>query len=70
MVKEKHPDAFFRSAQSNTRIDFVYATPALMDRVIGADIIEDTYTTPVRSSEVHGFFLPSDHLPILIDFSL
>ncbi|MCR5325853.1 MAG: endonuclease [Bacteroidales bacterium] len=70
VVKEKHPDGFFRSAQSNTRIDFVYATPAFMDRVTGADIIEDSYTTPVRSAEVHNFFRPSDHLPILVDFSL
>lgn len=70
VVKEKHPDCFFRSAQSNTRIDFVYATPALMNKVTGADIIEDDYTTPVRSIEVHSFFRPSDHLPILIDFSL
>ena len=70
VVKEKHPDCFFRSAQSNTLIDFVYATPALMNKVTGADIIEDDYTTPVRSIEVHSFFRPSDHLPILIDFSL
>ena len=70
VVKEKHPDCFFRSAQSNTRIDFVYATPALMNKVTDADIIEDDYTTPVRSIEVHSFFRPSDHLPILIDFSL
>ena len=63
-------DSFFRSAQSNTRIDFIYATPAFMDRVTGADIIEDSYTTPVRSAEVHNFFRPSDHLPILVDFSL
>lgn len=70
VVKEKHPDCFFRSAQSDTRIDFIYATPALMAKISQAQIMEDSYTTPVRSAEVHSFFRPSDHLPIIIDFTL
>ena len=70
VVKEKHPDCFFRSAQSNTRIDFIYATPALMARIRQAHIVDDPYTAPVRSAEVHSFFRPSDHLPIIIDFTL
>ena len=70
VVHEKNRGAFHRSAQSDNRIDFVYATPALMEKVAGACIVEDGYTSPVRSAEVHNFFRPSDHLPIIIDFTL
>ena len=70
VVHEMNPRSFLASAQSCKRIDLVYATPALMAKVKEARIVEDRYTTPVRSKTVHSFFHPSDHLPILIDFVL
>ena len=70
IVRELHPRSFLASAQSCQRIDFVYVTEALGAKVKEARIAEDRFTTPVRSDEVHSFFRPSDHLPILIDFVL
>jgi exodeoxyribonuclease-3 len=39
------------------RIDFIFASPALADRVVGADILAET-----RRGEG-----PSDHVPVLIE---
>lgn len=70
VVHQMHPMNFEASAQSRQRIDFVYATEPLFEKVQEARIVQDRYTSPVRSQEVHNFFRPSDHMPILVDFSL
>ena len=48
----------------------VYCTKPLYDRIIYADILWNDYTTPVKDAVVSKFWRPSDHLPILVDFSL
>lgn len=72
VIKSKHPDEFIPSVGSrNSRIDFVYCTKPLYDRVISADIIWDEYTTPIRDpQELSNFWRPSDHLPIRVDFDV
>ena len=70
VIKSKHPEQFIPSVGAkNSRIDFVYCTKPLYDRVIAADIIWDDYTTPVRDT-LSNFWRPSDHLPILVDFDM
>ncbi|MCR4565171.1 MAG: endonuclease/exonuclease/phosphatase family protein [Bacteroidales bacterium] len=68
VVREKHPGEPLFSMYKNTRLDYVYCSKPLYDRVTRADIIKDEYTTPVRDSVVKNFFHPSDHLPFIIDF--
>ncbi|MCF0173994.1 MAG: endonuclease [Bacteroidales bacterium] len=56
------------------RIDFVYLTEPLLKHVTKAEIIWDDYTTPSRAVDENGnitsnFWHPSDHLPIVVDFS-
>jgi len=72
VIKEKHPEEFIPSVGSKTsRIDFVYCTKPLYDRVTHAEIIWDEYTTPVRDPQnLSNFWRPSDHLPILVDFDM
>ena len=68
VVREKHPGEALSSTYGAARIDYVYCTKPLFDKVKRADIIKDEYTTPVRDSLVKNFYHPSDHLPILVDF--
>lgn len=72
VIKEKHPDKFIPSIASRKgRIDFVYCTKPLYDRITSAEIIWDEYTTPVRDAQkLSNFWRPSDHLPILVDFNM
>ena len=51
------------------RIDFVYCTKALYEDITSAQILWDDYTTPVETT-LSNFCRPSDHLPIIVDFSL
>ena len=72
VIKEKYPDEFKPSVGSkSSRIDFVYCTKPLYDRITFADIIWDDYTTPVRDPQgLSNFWRPSDHLPIVVDFDM
>ncbi len=72
VVKQKNNGIFIPSSVwSGRRIDFVYATKALYDRVKNASIIWDQYTTPVRNAQNLGnFWHPSDHLPIIVNFDM
>ena len=72
VIKEKYPEAFKPSVgHKGARIDFVYCTKPLYDRVTSADIIWDAYTTPIRDPQnLSNFWRPSDHLPIIVDFDM
>lgn len=60
---------FVPSTLSGRRIDFVYCTAPVMDRVLSAEILRNSYTEPHRDKYAgHNFCRPSDHLPILVDF--
>ena len=68
VIHETYPDYFIASTGGTSRIDFVYASPALMDKVEEAYIIMDGWTDPKVSKYVSSFRDPSDHRPILVDF--
>lgn len=72
VIKEKYPNEFKPTIGSKkARIDYVYCTQPLYDRIVFADVIWDDYTTPVRDPQnLSNFWRPSDHMPILIDFNL
>jgi len=70
VIKAQYPDEFKpTTGGKNSRIDYVYCTPALYKRVTFADVIWDEYTTPVRTN-LSNFWRPSDHMPILVDFDM
>ena len=68
VIHETYPNYFIASTGGTSRIDFVYASPALMDKVEEAYIIMDGWTDPKVSKYVSSFRDPSDHRPILVDF--
>ncbi len=72
VIKAKYPDQFKpTTGRKNSRIDYVYCTKPLYDRITFADVIWDEYTTPVRDPQnLSNFRRPSDHLPILVDFNM
>jgi len=71
IIKEKYPDRLTPSTGGRHRIDFVYCTKPLYDRITYADIIWDDYTTPMKDPQnLSNFWRPSDHLPIIVDFDM
>lgn len=71
VVKDFNPGKFLTSMHGQSRIDFVYLTPALNDKVVDARIVYDSYTEPVRDPKhLSNFWHPSDHRPIIVDFQL
>src|SRR5574344_2569292 len=69
VIKSKYPDSFIRSTVQNNRIDYVYLTPPLYDKVSKASTVLDAYTTARYDALTH-FYHPSDHFPIIVDFKL
>jgi|SRR5574344_3112766 endonuclease/exonuclease/phosphatase family metal-dependent hydrolase len=70
-VIEKTRTKYVSSTYSGNRIDFIYVTPKLLKRVKDAQIVWDDYTTPVlEPHHLRNFKIPSDHLPIIVDFKL
>lgn len=66
VVAEIHPGNFRKSMPDDNRIDFVYLTSALYEKVVAADVVYDQYTEPVL--DLHNscnFWRPSDHRPII-----
>ncbi len=71
LVHEAYPDQFISTTGGKSRIDFLYATPALQKRVSDVSVIRDSYTAPVRNPQnISNFWHPSDHCPILLHFDL
>lgn len=72
VIKQKAPNQFTpTSGDRQRRIDFVYCTKPLYDRITHAEVIWDDYTTPVRDPKMlSNFWRPSDHLPIVVDFDM
>lgn len=70
VISEKHPGEFCTTMHGQSRIDFIYATPALYDKVVDAHVCHDYYAEPVRDpQELSNFWHPSDHRPIIVDFA-
>ena len=71
VIKEKYPNEFFTTTGGKTRIDFFYCTEPLYKAITEAEVISDSYTTPVRNPQkISNFWHPSDHRPILVEFEL
>lgn len=71
VINDFHKGKFFTSMHGQSRIDFVYLTPALNKKVVDARIVYDPYTEPVRNPKhISNFWHPSDHRPIIVDFQL
>lgn len=71
IIASTYPGDFMSSTYGNSRIDNMYASPAMYARVKNAMILIDDWTAAfsVRKSPYEKTFIePSDHRPILVDF--
>ena len=74
IAERNAPEDFFSSINGDTRrIDYMYASPAMYDRIQSAAIVIDSWTVLSQDKSVSdkGYFCtPSDHRPILVDFKM
>ena len=71
VIAHSYPGELHPTMHYACRLDYVYLTPALCDKVTGASVCHDYYTEPVRNPEkISNFYHPSDHRPIIVDFKL
>ena len=71
LIHDTHRGQFISTTGGNSRIDFLYVSPALRKRIREATVVRDDYTTPVRDSQnISNFWHPSDHCPIIMRFKM
>lgn len=79
VIALKHPGEFFstrtwvKDAGGNLppRYDFVYASPAMFEKVKSAIVLkDDKWLGSMPYSGLSNFYNPSDHWPVLVDFEL
>lgn len=71
LIERWYPGEYQKSTFSGRRIDFIYLTEPLMDRVIDARTIHDGYATASRDPrKLNNFCNPSDHYPMTVTFAL
>ena len=73
IIERLYPGEFRKSTLSGRRIDMVYVTPALFDKVKSADILYDSFAASVRDPRgkaIGNFCHPSDHYPVLVVFKV
>ena len=71
IIGERFKGEFHTTIQGKSRIDFVYCTKPLYERILDAYVVCDDYTSKnATRDEATNFYFPSDHLPILVDFEM
>ena len=64
------PKNYVSTTGGAARIDYVYLSSPLMEKVKGVVVVGDKWMTQSPSIYVPSFYDPSDHRPILIDIEL
>lgn len=72
VINEFHNGEFHTSTAGHARIDYIYATPAMYGSITSAAISDSAgWIPPYRDpAGLSNFYHPSDHLPIVIEFSV
>ena len=61
---------FFSSTYASARIDILYLSPKMFDRIDNSIMLIDEWCRPRLTDNVQGWQAPSDHRPVLIDFDM
>lgn len=71
VMKKWYPDEFQKSTFSGRRIDFMYVTEPLFEKITRAETIWDGFATASRDPrKLSNFCNPSDHYPLVVDIAL
>ncbi len=62
-------DVFIRTMHRQSRIDMMYGSEAMTERMINAETPEDEYTRGSFNETVRFYDISSDHLPVIVDFA-
>lgn len=63
-------DVMIPSIQWERRIDIIYASPSMMERVVKVETPKDEFTTSIREKGLRHHKRSSDHLPVIVDFRI
>ena len=70
VIEARFPGRFFPTTGAETkRIDYIYLSPSLCDKVKDVIVITDSWTHPTFTG-ISNYWSPSDHRPILLDLDL
>ena len=61
---------FFSSTYASARIDFLYVSPKIFDRIENSIMLIDEWCRPRKDGNVRDYQSPSDHRPVLIDLNM
>ena len=74
VIAERYPKEsshFFTSTYGTARIDILYASPKLFDKITNSIMLMDNWMGNIVRWEYYtSFWDPSDHRPVLVDFNL
>ena len=73
VIERMYPGEFKKSTLSGRRIDMVYVTPTLFDKLVEAEPLYEGFaelSRDPRGKAIHNFCHPSDHYPILVKFKI
>ncbi len=70
LIEKQYPGSFEHSTNNGKRIDFIYMTPKLYDKVTGSATIREGYPKSERLEGMSNFCTPSDHYPIVVTLNL
>ena len=73
VIADRFPSGtyFMTSTYGSNRIDILYASPEMFDRITNSVMLIDSWAHSMPVSEfVSGFHYPSDHRPVIVDFDM
>ena len=74
VISDRYPkdnSHFFTTTYGSARIDILYASPKLFDKITNSIVLMDNWMGALTKWEYYtSFWDPSDHRPVLVDFNL
>lgn len=62
--------SFMSSTYGSARIDILYASPKMFERIKSSITLADDWCAPRLNGNARGWYAPSDHRPIMVDFDI
>jgi hypothetical protein len=71
VIAHRYPGTFMSSTMGNARIDIMYASPAMYDKMDNAITLIDAWLAETAKSKYYSsFYDRSDHRPLIMDFDM
>ena len=71
LISDCYPSGSVMASTSGlARLDFIYSSPAMRERVSRSATLIDSWCMPVKNGNARDWLYPSDHRPLLVDFDM